>query len=76
MCCMTGHTMDHDMGGARPVAAAAAQPESLLSILQRRFAQGEISGDQFAEMKRVLGIGPAAETVGVTSNAWGSEHHG
>jgi uncharacterized membrane protein len=73
---MLGHAMDHDMEAAKPAASGARATESLLAILQRRYAQGEISGDQFAEMKRVLGIGAAPETTGVTANAWDGEHHG
>lgn len=35
---------------------AAAQLESLLDVLKRRYALGEIDQAQFVEMKRVLGL--------------------
>lgn len=55
MMCMMGHTMDHT-AHANPTAQAGSQEASLLDILKRRYALGEIDQDQFAEMKRVLGV--------------------
>ena len=55
MMCMMGHGMDHQ-GHTAPTAQAGSQPEPLLEILRRRYALGEIDQDQFAEMKRVLGV--------------------
>jgi uncharacterized membrane protein len=55
MMCMMGHAMDHS-AHANPPVQAGSQPEPLLEILRRRYALGEIDQDQFAEMKRVLGV--------------------
>jgi len=55
MMCMMGHAMDHS-SHTGPAAQAGGQHESLLDILKRRYALGEIDQDQFAEMKRVLGV--------------------
>lgn len=55
MMCMMGHAMDHS-SHTGPAAQAGSQLESLLDILKRRYALGEIDQDQFAEMKRVLGV--------------------
>lgn len=55
MMCMMGHAMDHS-SHTGPAALAGGQPESLLDILKRRYALGEIDQDQFMEMKRVLGV--------------------
>lgn len=56
MCgCMMMHTMDHmeHLSSKPPVAS---QEGSLLDILRRRYALGEISQEQLDEMKQVLGI--------------------
>jgi len=52
---MMMHTMDHSAHNA----PASAQSESLLDILKRRYALGEITREQFEEMKRVLGVSDA-----------------
>ena len=52
--CMMGHDMDHSGHGTH--AESARQSESLLDILKRRYALGDITLAQFEEMKRVLGV--------------------
>ncbi|HSB90258.1 MAG TPA: SHOCT domain-containing protein [Anaerolineales bacterium] len=68
--------MDHEQGhvdATRPEGS----PGNPLEILQRRYALGEISTEQFEEMKRVLGMDKAEPlTTGDTSNAWETGHHG
>ncbi len=67
MCCMM-HGMDHSEHNAQPGAKEAPrQNESLLDILERRYAVGEINRAQLEEMKGVLGLtdaGPAAAASG------------
>ncbi len=61
MMCMMMHTMDHqaDLGHSGHTAqASTSQNDSLLDILKRRYALGEISREQFEEMQRVLGVSP------------------
>ena len=70
MMCMMGHNMDHT-AHANPTAQAGSQEASLLDILKRRYALGEIDQDQFAEMKRVLGI---EQTLGAASSHASHEH--
>ncbi len=75
MCCMLGHGMDH---GAATASAGAAPPESLLEVLRRRYALGEISRDQLEEMKVALGLseGKAVAAAAGSGNPWEAEHHG
>ncbi len=54
MCMM--HGMDHSGHNTQTSATSAPQNESLLDILKRRYALGEITREQFEEMKRVLGV--------------------
>ncbi len=57
--CMMHMVMDHgDHSGhdSPERQAPAPQQESLLNILKRRYALGEINLDQFQEMQRVLGL--------------------
>lgn len=55
MCMM--HGMDHSQRNAQGTTASAPpQNESLLDILKRRYALGEITVTQFEEMRRVLGL--------------------
>ena len=76
MCCMMGHEMDHERG-REPSATGHQAQETLIEILRRRYAQGEISREQFEEMKRVLGFGAAAPLVTESgAAAWESGHHG
>ncbi len=64
MMCMAMHAMDHqgDLGhsehGAPAATSGMTQGESLLDILKRRYALGEINREQFEEMRRVLNLGP------------------
>ncbi len=77
MCCMMGHEMSHGAETER-AAGEAGQREPLLTVLQRRYALGEITQDQLEEMKAVLGLSDA-RAVGAaagTSNPWEAEHHG
>jgi uncharacterized membrane protein len=63
MMCML-HAMTHGEEHAAPVEPAnPAREESLLDILRRRYASGEISREQFEEMKRVLNVSPADPVV-------------
>ena len=71
MMCMMGHSMDHT-AHPNPAAQAGSRDESLLHILKRRFAMGEIDQSQLAEMKRVLGIEETPETP---SRHLSPEHH-
>jgi uncharacterized membrane protein len=67
MMCMMGHNMDHSGHSAH--AEADPQSESLLDILKRRYALGEITRAQFEEMRQVLGVTQGAGVEG------GSAHH-
>jgi len=66
MMCMMGHSMDHAKHDAR--SQAAPQDESLLDILKRRYALGEITLEQFEQMKQVLGIGEGARAEAPSSH--------
>ncbi len=55
MCCMMGHPMDHE-AQTHNSAQPSQQTETLLDVLRRRYALGEISRDQFEAMKSVLGL--------------------
>jgi uncharacterized membrane protein len=68
MCCMM-HGMDHSEHGQS--APSAPQAESLLDILKRRYALGEIGQPQFEEMKRVLRL---PDEAAVEMPAGGPEH--
>ncbi len=45
--------------GAQAQSWCAPQGESLLDILKRRYALGEITREQFEELKRTLGVSDA-----------------
>ncbi len=45
--------------GAQATSWCAQQGESLLEILKRRYALGEITREQFEELKRTLGVSEA-----------------
>lgn len=55
---MPGVHGDHE--GQTPAQLATSQAGSLLDILKRRYALGEINQAQFEEMKRVLGLSDGA----------------
>lgn len=55
-----GEQRGHDM---QEHQASAPQQESLLDILKRRYALGEINLEQLQEMQRVLGLGGALGAV-------------
>ncbi len=61
--CMMMHGMDHSAHGAPAASVSAAQTESLLDILKRRYALGEITTAQFEEMKRTLNLSETTETA-------------
>jgi hypothetical protein len=75
MCCMS-HEMDHG-GGTQKTAGEGGPRESLLDVLQRRYALGEITQAQLDEMKAVLGLsdGKAVAAAAGSSNLWEPEHH-
>lgn len=60
MCCMMMHSMDHSMHGDHETQGTTSQDETLLQILKRRFAQGEITREQFEAMQGVLGLSQTA----------------
>jgi uncharacterized membrane protein len=65
---MMGHEMDHQTQ-RHTSAQPPEQPEPLLDVLRRRYAAGEISGDQLEEMKRVLGLSSAKTEAAAGSHA-------
>lgn len=69
MMCMMGHNMNHSEHDTHTVAAL--QGESLLDILRRRYALGEITRAQFEEMKQALGVG---EGGGIEGSAAHHQH--
>ncbi len=69
MCCMMMHAMhsEHDAHQR----SGNNENQSLLEILKRRYAIGEINREQFEEMKRVVG-----ETSQNPIESSSLEHHG
>ncbi len=63
MICMAMHAMDHSAHNMSATQPGAGQTESLLDILKRRYALGEITSAQFEEMKRTLNLNAAETTV-------------
>lgn len=62
------NSMCHSGHGAHAMSWCAQQDESLPEILKRRYALGEITREQFEELKRTLGVSDAS-----TANQ--HEHH-
>ncbi len=54
--CMIMHGMDHAGREAHAASTTAEHGESLLDVLKRRYALGDITREQFIEMKRTLGV--------------------
>lgn len=54
--CMLMHGMDHSEHNTQTAATSAPESESLLDILKRRYALGEITREQFEEMRRMLAV--------------------
>jgi len=50
------HEMTHGDHEMQPSPASAPQNESLLDILKRRYALGELTQSQFEQMRRTLGL--------------------
>jgi uncharacterized membrane protein len=63
MCCMMMHAMDHSMHGEHEAQGASSRDETLLQILKRRFALGEITQEQYEAMRSVLGIRETASAA-------------
>ena len=70
MMCMLMHALHGDHDGHQPTAANSN--ESLLEILKRRYALGEISDAQFEQMKRALGLS-ASEQMNMTTEHTGGK---
>ncbi len=66
--CMMMHAMDHSVHEAHATPAATEESESLLDTLKRRYALGEITREQFEEMKRTLGVSEASSLNEHTHN--------
>jgi uncharacterized membrane protein len=60
MCCMMMHAMDHSTHGEHEAQGAGSQDETLLQILKRRLALGELTQEQYEAMQGVLGISKTA----------------
>ena len=59
--CLMIHLPRHQDHAAKHVStqpAGAVSNDELLGILKRRYALGEITEEQLAEMQRVLGLSP------------------
>jgi uncharacterized membrane protein len=66
MMCMMMHMMDHGEHSGHDMQehqASAPQQGSLLDVLRRRYALGEINLEQFQEMQRVLGLSGTSATA-------------
>ncbi len=75
MLCMLMHALhgNHDSHSSHN-ATPNASNESLLEILKRRYALGEITEAQFEQMQRVLGLSTTAGTN--AANAPTGHHQG
>lgn len=59
MLCMLMHALHGNRDGHQPTTTNSN--ESLLDILKRRYALGEISDAQFEQMKRTLGLSASVQ---------------
>ncbi|MBI5029294.1 MAG: SHOCT domain-containing protein [Chloroflexi bacterium] len=59
MFCMLMHALHGNHGEHQPTATHSN--ESLLDVLERRYALGEISDAQLEQMKRTLGLSSASQ---------------
>ncbi len=57
--CMFMHLMDHSGHDAHAMPTVTLRDETLLDTLKRRYALGEITREQFQEMKNTLGVSDA-----------------
>lgn len=53
---MCMHAMNHQDQPAQSASARSVREESLLDIIKRRYASGEITREQFELLKRDLGV--------------------
>lgn len=65
MMCMLMHNVGHSEHSTQGVPSTdfGSDNRSLLTVLKRRYALGEINTAQFEEMKRVLGLTDTAPTA-------------
>ena len=72
MLCMLMHAL-HGNHGEHQATATNAN-ESLLEILKRRYALGEISDAQFEQMKRSLGVSSSAQAEAANAHTGHPRH--
>ena len=72
MLCMLMHALHGNHDGHQP---ASNSNESLLEILKRRYALGEINDVQFEQMQRALGLTVQTNAAGA-ANAPTGHHQG
>ncbi|MBI5303887.1 MAG: SHOCT domain-containing protein [Chloroflexi bacterium] len=65
MWCMLMHALHGNHDGHQP---SSTSNESLLEILKRRYALGEINDAQFEQLKRTLGVSSSAQANAPTEH--------